>query len=162
MEQSEKEALILIFSAALIGFSLYNFMQPTSQTLPGNYAEAHEIQVEDNRLSLHTGCHILDMGVSEQQIDSVQLGLSNQSYPHRLTHDLTVDILREFEGDIRSVKIHSLEDGRYRSYLILGNGERLDSRPSDAVALAVRTDSPVYVERGVLHRNSEFLCENYI
>ncbi|NMR21549.1 bifunctional nuclease family protein [Cellulomonas fimi] len=63
--------------------------------------------------------------------------------PRPMTHDLLRDVLRSLRVELVRVEITDLTDGVFHAALVLGTGARVDSRASDAIALAVRTGSPV-------------------
>ena len=74
--------------------------------------------------------------------------------PRPLTHDLIVNLINGIEGKLSSVKITKLEDGVFFSILdiqsnSLGHRE-IDSRPSDALAVALRMHSPILVANDVM------------
>ena len=67
-----------------------------------------------------------------------------------LTHDLIVNILSELSYNVDSIEVYDLKDNIYYAKINLVDGEKMikiDSRPSDAIALALRTRSPIYVEK---------------
>ena len=73
--------------------------------------------------------------------------------PRTLTHDLIANIVDQMGGEIAEVHITELKDATYFAKLkIIHNGETLevDSRPSDAIALAVTVNAPIYVVEDVL------------
>ncbi|WNB84312.1 bifunctional nuclease family protein [Cellulomonas sp. ATA003] len=63
--------------------------------------------------------------------------------PRPMTHDLLRDVLAAVGVGLTRVEITELTDGVFHAALVLGTGARVDSRASDAIALAVRTGSPV-------------------
>ncbi|PJI85580.1 hypothetical protein CLV34_2763 [Luteimicrobium subarcticum] len=63
--------------------------------------------------------------------------------PRPMTHDLLRDLLRAAAVRLDRVEIVALRDGVFHAELVLSNGARVDSRASDAIALAVRTASPL-------------------
>lgn len=63
--------------------------------------------------------------------------------PRPLTHDLMKDVLGALGVELSEVRITSLEDGVFYATLILSNGAEVSARPSDAIALALRTGSAV-------------------
>jgi bifunctional DNase/RNase len=73
--------------------------------------------------------------------------------PRPLTHDLIANIVDQMGGEIAEVHITELKDATYFAKLkIIHNGETIevDSRPSDAIALAVTVNAPIYVVEDVL------------
>jgi hypothetical protein len=63
--------------------------------------------------------------------------------PRPLTHDLMATIIAELDHHVEKVHITSLEDGIYRAELHFDGGTVISARPSDAIALALRTGSPI-------------------
>ncbi len=76
-----------------------------------------------------------------------------------MTHDLIRDLLAEFGANVEAAEITELRDTTYFARLILktreGRSLEIDSRPSDAIAVAIRTKSPIYVAKKVLEDSSE-------
>ncbi len=67
-----------------------------------------------------------------------------------LTHDLIVNILAELSFQVESIEIYDLKKNIYYAKINLFDGKKaikIDSRPSDAIALALRTKSPIFVEK---------------
>lgn len=67
-----------------------------------------------------------------------------------LTHDLIVNILTELSYKVESIDVFDLKNNIYYARINLFDGNKklkIDSRPSDAIALALRTKSPIYVEK---------------
>lgn len=77
--------------------------------------------------------------------------------PRPLTHDLLVQIIEEMGGELRDIVISELREHTYYAKLrVYANGEmiEIDSRPSDAIAVAVTADVPIYVAEEVLQEVS--------
>lgn len=70
--------------------------------------------------------------------------------PRPLTHDLLKDIIGSVGRTLSEVRITSLEEGVFYAELDLGDGSIVGARPSDAIALALRTGSPILVDDAVL------------
>jgi bifunctional DNase/RNase len=74
-----------------------------------------------------------------------------------LAHDMFANTLKLMEIDVLQVLIYKATDGIFYSYIFYGKGEevvRIDSRTSDAVAIAVRMGAPIYVDSFVLEKES--------
>jgi bifunctional DNase/RNase len=67
-----------------------------------------------------------------------------------LTHDLFRDVLTALGVELKQVNITDLRDGVFFSDLIFASGTSVSARPSDAIALALRTGSPIFCATGVL------------
>ena len=93
-------------------------------------------------------CTELNFFISPEQATAIQEGLSNATRIRPMTHDILVDIIEGFEIRPIMVKITTLSDNTYFAELTLQEWNRfliVDIRPSDAVAIAVRTNTPIYV-----------------
>lgn len=75
--------------------------------------------------------------------------------PRPLTHDLLQNVIEKMGGRLERIVLNDLKEGTYFALLSIrhdGNLVEIDSRPSDAIALAVRMTVPIFVEEGVLNR----------
>ncbi len=93
------------------------------------------------------------IGASEAQ--AIALKMDGVTPPRPLTHDLLTSVQRAFGIALKEVFIHRFEDGIFYSELTFTDGDRtvtIDSRTSDAVAIAMRTGSPIYTTPDILSR----------
>ena len=91
------------------------------------------------------------IGVSEGA--SIVMVLEGEKFKRPLTHDLTINLIKALGGSIEKIVISDLKDNAYYAVIVLRQGDRtleIDSRPSDAIALAVRTCAPIFIEDKVL------------
>ncbi len=91
------------------------------------------------------------IGPSEAQ--SIAIKMEGITPPRPLSHDLIVAIIRAFGVALTEVFIYKFEDGIFYSELHLEDGERqivLDARTSDAIAIAMRTKTPIYTTAEIL------------
>jgi len=91
------------------------------------------------------------IGASEAQ--AIALELEKIDPPRPMTHDLLQEVFRAVRANISEIVIDELRDGTFYAkirYEFDGEEQELDARPSDAVALAVRVDVPIFVEMKVL------------
>jgi len=96
---------------------------------------------------------VLPIFIGAAEAFSIQTALENLPYPRPLTHDLLVSVLEGLDTKIERIMIDDLEDGVFYARLIIkhnGGEQEFDARPSDSVALAIRTRAPVYVSRKVM------------
>ncbi len=96
------------------------------------------------------------VGVAEAQ--SIAFWLEHVQSPRPLTHDLMVSMMHAFQIGITEVEIYRFSEGVYYSHVSMaaadGTEVQLDSRTSDAIALALRTGSPIYATREVVELTS--------
>jgi hypothetical protein len=98
---------------------------------------------------------VLPIWVGPVEANAIALQIENVAPPRPLTHDLLRNVLTELGVTVGRVVITDLKENTFYAYLELHRGgERIlvDARPSDAIALAIRTRSPVFVESTVLER----------
>lgn len=91
------------------------------------------------------------IGAAEAQ--AIALELEKIDPPRPMTHDLLRDVFRATRANVTEVVIDELKDGTFYAKIHFEHGgeeKELDARPSDAVALAVRVDVPIFVELKVL------------
>ncbi len=91
------------------------------------------------------------IGATEAQ--SIALKMEGVTPPRPLTHDLLVSLERAFGIGLKEVFIHRFEDGIFYSEMTFTDGERtvtIDSRTSDAVAIAMRTGAPIFTTPEIL------------
>lgn len=91
------------------------------------------------------------IGIFEAQ--AILLGLEQSAFPRPLTHDLVKKLVEIFSGKMLCLEIHSIQQNVYHANLVLEiNGEvkRLDCRPSDGIALALRFRAPVFTSENLL------------
>lgn len=112
-------------------------------------------------INLNGGCYQLIANTEVEQADSVLNGLAKKIDVRPDTHDLMKDALDNFGIKVLMVRIDDLKNNTFISSLILKEGNKivsLDSRPSDAIALAVRTDAPIYIKESLMKSNGKYIC----
>jgi bifunctional DNase/RNase len=89
------------------------------------------------------------------EAQAIVIKLENLEPPRPLTHDLFKKLADQFNITISEVMIHKLEEGVFFSRLVCNNGESeysIDSRTSDAVAIALRFGCPIYISEDILEK----------
>jgi len=97
----------------------------------------------------------LPIWIGPAEADAIAVRLQEVSVARPLTHDLLRDVLDKLGAQVESVVVNDLaNDTFYARIMVKVNGERLeiDSRPSDAIALAVRVQVPIFAEDAVLEK----------
>jgi len=94
--------------------------------------------------------------IGELEAQSIALKMNNKTLSRPLTHDLIVIILATLNAKLTKVLINELTNDIFYSELIIENEQGkvyvVDARTSDAIALAVRTESPIYIKSGILDK----------
>ncbi len=97
----------------------------------------------------------LPIWIGPAEADSIAVKLQDVTVPRPLTHDLLNSVITTLGGSVSHIIVSDiLNDTFYAKVAIQVNGQSLevDSRPSDAIALAVRVKAPIYAEDGVLEK----------
>lgn len=119
-----------------------------------NYVRANVSVVLSNFFVTYN-CKSILMATTEQQALSIQKGIDKTIEVRPWTHDLIKSMLDFFNIKVLMIKIHDVQDGIYYTNIYLKNENRtlsLDSRPSDAIALALRTNAPIYVRKDLIEK----------
>lgn len=101
------------------------------------------------------GERYLPIWIGMFESEAIAMRLQGTAVPRPLTHDLLANVVTEMGGVIQYVVINDLNDSTFYARLAIEHGGELqlvDSRPSDAIALAVRTSVPIYVEESVMDK----------
>jgi bifunctional DNase/RNase len=104
------------------------------------------------------GLRILPIVVGEDQALSIHLGYEGVPAPRPLTHDLLAKILQTVETHVEKIVITELREGTYYAEIVLQHSQKthkIDARPSDAIALALRVEAPIYCHSGLLQQKAE-------
>ena len=99
------------------------------------------------------GNALLPIWVGVYEANAIALEIEKISSPRPMTHDLLRNILNGLSCSVMKVVVNQLKDDTFYAIIWLEREGRLisiDSRPSDALALALRTDSPIFVEEEVI------------
>ena len=97
----------------------------------------------------------LPIWIGPAEADAIAVRLQEQSVARPLTHDLLNNVIGEFGGAVRFVVVNDLENDTFFARIHVEHDGRtieVDSRPSDAIALAVRAGVPIYASESVLDR----------
>lgn len=99
------------------------------------------------------GSALLPIWVGVYEANAIALEIEKVSTPRPMTHDLIRTLLNGLETSVRKIVVNELKDDTFYAMIWLEKDGRLisvDSRPSDALAVALRLDCPIYVEDSVL------------
>ena len=101
------------------------------------------------------GDRALPIVIGVVEAEAIALALQSVKLPRPRTHDLLKDLMTNLGGKLERVVVSDLQDSTFFATLHIREGRKvvtIDSRPSDAIALACRTGAQIYVEESVLAR----------
>lgn len=96
---------------------------------------------------------VLPICIGAAEAHSIAAAYNNRSFPRPLSHDLFKNVLETLEGTVNKIHVTDLVDGTFYARIFINQGGRdydIDSRPSDAIALALRFEVPIWVSEHIL------------
>jgi len=102
-----------------------------------------------------SGESVLPIWVGIFEANAIALQVENITTPRPMTHDLIKSILDNLDATLQKIVICELKDSTFYANIFLSrNGEtlKIDSRPSDAIALALRSEATIFVEESVVEQ----------
>ena len=120
-----------------------------------------DVRLAGNALQFSSECFTVTMNIHEIQALSIKNGLDNRIDVRPLTHDMLREIMDNFNIRVAEVRIESFENEIYKAKTFLQQGSKLldiDTRPSDAVGIAVRTNASIYFNRQLLESKGVNTC----
>jgi hypothetical protein len=128
--------------------------------------ELNKIVIDEKRhdqlivLKEKNGDRLLPIVIGLNEVAAIKTKISGFNPPRPITHDLLCSIINSFGATIERIIIDKLENNVFHAKLILKSGSDekkvVDARPSDCIALAVRTHAPIFVEETVLKQMEIF------
>lgn len=99
------------------------------------------------------GEHVLPICIGASEAQSIAAAYNNQNFPRPLSHDLFKSVLERLDCQLEKVQVTELKDGTFYARIFVNNGTAIvdvDSRPSDAIAMALRFGVPIWVNEEVI------------
>jgi bifunctional DNase/RNase len=96
---------------------------------------------------------LLPIFIGGREAVAIALALSGETPPRPLTHDLLAALIDSLDAHVDHIEVTEVRDGTFLAELVVAGphgGVNLDSRPSDAIALALRVDAPMFASDAVL------------
>jgi uncharacterized protein len=99
------------------------------------------------------GERVLSIWVGIFEANAIALQIENITTPRPMTHDLLRNVIHDLRASVQKIVVCDLQENTFYALIYLSlNGETvaIDARPSDAIALALRTRAPIFVEERVI------------
>ena len=99
------------------------------------------------------GHKVLPIWVGIFEANAIALQIENVSTPRPMTHDLLKNVIHDLKASVQKIVVCDLQENTFYALIYLAlNGETvaIDARPSDAIALALRSRAPIFVEEVVI------------
>lgn len=128
--------------------------------------ELNKIVIDEKRhdqlivLKEKDGTRVLPIVIGLAEASAIKLKISGFNPPRPLTHDLLHQTIEHLQATIDKIVIDKLEENTFHAKIVLkaANGELkiIDARPSDSIALAVRSHAPIFVEDEIIKKSEIF------
>lgn len=128
--------------------------------------ELNKIVIDEKRhdqlivLKEKAGERLLPIVIGLPEASAIKMKISGFEPPRPLTHDLLQSTIEKLDAAIDKIIIDKLEDNTFHAKLIIktrsGDTKTIDARPSDSIALAVRSRAPIFVEDEVVKQSEAF------
>jgi len=103
----------------------------------------------EEKMALPIWIGLIEASAIATELEKIQLA-------RPMTHDLMRNILNELDVEVAKIEVNDLSDNTFYAKIFLRKGAEqivMDARPSDAIALALRTSAPIYVDRRVMEKS---------
>jgi bifunctional DNase/RNase len=103
------------------------------------------------------GNKFLPIWIGHPEAAAILMKLQNATTPRPMTHDLVADMLEQLDAQVVRITVTELRESTfYASITVAQNGNEIeiDSRPSDAIALALRADAPIFADERVIEESA--------
>jgi len=148
-------ALALLLGVAVAAIAVSQFVDLDE------FVEADVLRIEGNTIILGEGCRVIVADTSPERADSIRLGLEDRIDERPNTHDTFVQAMKSYGISVDSMSLTYFDGRIYYADLVLRSDEKvlkLDAKPSDAIAIAIRADAPLFVNRTLLGEIGRDIC----
>jgi bifunctional DNase/RNase len=105
-----------------------------------------------------TGEKVLPIVIGVLEASAIAAALEKIDFPRPMTHDLAVNLIRELCGTLERIEVTDLINDTFYAVLVLSSPKgplTVDARPSDSIALALRTGAPIFVSEKVFEKTAQ-------
>lgn len=148
-------AFIILALLAIATVAVIDIVQPDG------YVEANVLEVDGSFVVLGNDCLAIIAETSPERAYSIQLGIEGIIDGRPNTHDIFSETLKSFNISLEYVTVDSYDDEIYYAKLVLKSDDKylkIDTKPSDAIALALRTNSSIYLNQTLLREVGQNIC----
>jgi len=148
-------ALIVLILLSIVSLAIISSIEAS------NYVVADVLKIEGNVIAIGNNCTAIVAETSPERAYSIELGIKGVIEKRPNTHDIFAQVLKSFNLTLEHVTIDSFNDGVYYANLHLRSGNKvlkLDAKPSDSIALALRMNSTIYINKTMLQEVGRNIC----
>jgi len=149
--------LILLILSSIMAYAIANLIEIDTS----NYVVADYLKVSGTTIFLGKNCTAIVADTSQERADAIESGMKGIIDQRPNAYDTMAAILKSFNITLDSVEMDRFDGKFYYANLILKSGDKilkLDTKPSDAIAIAVRTNSTIYINKTMLNEIGKNVC----
>jgi bifunctional DNase/RNase len=150
--------LFLLILSSIMAYAIVNLIEIDKS----KYLIADYLKVSGTTILIGNNCTAIVAETSLERAQSIESGIEGVIDERPNTHDTIAAILKSFNITLDSVFMERFDGKFYYANLLLRSGDKilkLDTKPSDAIAIAVRTNSTIYINKTMLQEIGENICE---
>jgi len=150
-------ALVLLILSSLMAYAIVNLTNIDMS----NYVVANYLKVSGSMVLVGNNCTAIVANTSLERASSIDSGMKGVINERPDAYDTFSAILKSFNITLDSVNMERYDGNYYYANLILRSNDKvlkLDSRPSDAIALAVRMNATIYINKTMLQEIGKNVC----
>lgn len=147
--------VIIILISTISASTIANYLSSNG------YIEANVIKVVGNTIIIGNNCTAIVAETSPERAYNIQLGLEKIIPKRPTTHDTISQILKSFNITVEGVKLERFDGNYYYSDIYLRSKDKLlklDVMPSDGIAIALRMDAKIYINKTLLREVGKNIC----
>jgi len=148
-------AFLIIILLSFVSIAIINLINLE------DYVVADVLEVVETTIVLGNNCTAIIAQTSTERAHSIEIGMQGIIEQRPNTHDIFAQTLKSFNISLEQVTLDNFKDNIYYANLHLKSGNKilkLDVKPSDAIALALRTNSTIYINRTLLQELGQNIC----
>jgi len=151
--------LVVLIAITALTFATLQYLEINAD----HYVEIDVIKVGDNGFIFlsNDSCVGIVARASEERAESIRMGVDKEIGTRPNTHDTFAETLKHFDITLDKVIVKKIVDNTFHAEMYLQQGDRvliLDSKPSDAIATALRTNSSIYFNKTLFEIRKEKIC----
>ena len=138
-------------------FFAYSFVQFESE----EYVRVNVLKIVENTVIIGRDCKAIVAETSPERARNIVLGMEGVIPERPTTHDTIVQILKSFNITLERVVLEKFDGNYYYAFGYFRSRDKvlkLDMMPSDGIAMAVRTNSPIYINKTLLEEMGKSVC----
>ena len=156
--------VLALFLISLIAINVLVITDRINLNIPELNTEGFvriNVETATQKLILSSGCYSVVGTVSDDQVHSIENALLKTKDLRPLSHDTTINILKSYDISVLMIKVTEVRENNFIGKLFLKSGNKitsLDVRPSDGIAISLRTNAPIYMNETLLKQQGINTC----